>query len=390
MLAACSSGATDDVAGESEEGGAGGAAADGGGSDGPKLAFDVSGDAAVPHDAFSGTWAAPGNDTCAGAIELFQSPTDHSLDGTLAEAVDDTTTFCADPVGSAGLREVFYTATLTSECAATFTLTGGPGFNGALSLRSDCTVDEVCVYHDGAVDQLFAASLPAGQYWIVVTGAADSSDEFTLTSYCDAPECGDGLVSAGEQCDDGDIVDGDGCDATCHFEAAASEEHTCAAAMSGSAIDIDFGLAMDIPSSQASFSASTVGASDNGTGSCMTASVDPAPDHVYHFHAVSSGTLTATLGLSADGTEPACGLDPALDPDMPYAAGCYDRALHVREADCGAGVEVACSDDPVRWWMPETVSFSVTADTDYYVFVDGYNDDPWGSGPYMLQVQLVP
>jgi len=36
------------------------------------------------------------------------------------------------------------------------------------------------------------------------------------------PSCGDGIVDAGEQCDDGNNVNGDCCDATCQFETAGS------------------------------------------------------------------------------------------------------------------------------------------------------------------------
>ena len=34
----------------------------------------------------------------------------------------------------------------------------------------------------------------------------------------DAPTCGDGVIEAGEQCDDGNAAPGDGCGATCRIE----------------------------------------------------------------------------------------------------------------------------------------------------------------------------
>jgi hypothetical protein len=39
---------------------------------------------------------------------------------------------------------------------------------------------------------------------------------------CAAPECGNGIIEAGEDCDDGNTLDGDCCSATCQFEAADS------------------------------------------------------------------------------------------------------------------------------------------------------------------------
>ena len=54
-----------------------------------------------------------------------------------------------------------------------------------------------------------------------------------------------------------------------------------------------------------------------------------------------------------------------------------------------AGAQIACSDDAASWWTTEQVQIPVVAGTDYYVFVDGYNDDPWGAGQYQLQVELT-
>jgi cysteine-rich repeat protein len=33
---------------------------------------------------------------------------------------------------------------------------------------------------------------------------------------CTVPRCGDGILDGGETCDDGNNVDGDGCNADCH------------------------------------------------------------------------------------------------------------------------------------------------------------------------------
>lgn len=41
------------------------------------------------------------------------------------------------------------------------------------------------------------------------------------TSGCDSGTCGNGRIEAGEQCDDGNTTDGDGCSATCHNEGTA-------------------------------------------------------------------------------------------------------------------------------------------------------------------------
>ena len=54
-------------------------------------------------------------------------------------------------------------------------------------------------------------------------GAGDASSPGQCTENCDptprAPVCGDGSLDAGEQCDDGNTLDGDGCSSTCRIEA---------------------------------------------------------------------------------------------------------------------------------------------------------------------------
>jgi cysteine-rich repeat protein len=48
-------------------------------------------------------------------------------------------------------------------------------------------------------------------------GTSCGADKICRSSTCVATSCGDGFVEAGEECDDGNQVDGDGCDATCKF-----------------------------------------------------------------------------------------------------------------------------------------------------------------------------
>jgi cysteine-rich repeat protein len=51
-------------------------------------------------------------------------------------------------------------------------------------------------------------------------GNFDNSDEGGCSATCRKPFCGDFSVDADEECDDGNIVSGDGCSATCQSEAA--------------------------------------------------------------------------------------------------------------------------------------------------------------------------
>jgi cysteine-rich repeat protein len=65
-------------------------------------------------------------------------------------------------------------------------------------------------------------SLPAGKYYVQVENLLFAQvDSYLLDIKLVPPVCGDGLVQdvAGEQCDDGNVVGGDGCSATCQAEA---------------------------------------------------------------------------------------------------------------------------------------------------------------------------
>lgn len=57
-------------------------------------------------------------------------------------------------------------------------------------------------------------------YWIIVDAPGPNDrGRFDLGVTVKSPSCGDGLVSGAEQCDDGNLVSGDGCSATCTLEA---------------------------------------------------------------------------------------------------------------------------------------------------------------------------
>ena len=51
----------------------------------------------------------------------------------------------------------------------------------------------------------------------------DDSDEYPVNTDCPAPVCGNGTEEIGEQCDDGNVVDGDGCSATCTVDGVPAE-----------------------------------------------------------------------------------------------------------------------------------------------------------------------
>jgi cysteine-rich repeat protein len=85
------------------------------------------------------------------------------------------------------------------------------------------------LFHDGCADQGFegdgesltAQSLPAGTYYLSVDGYDDSefgAYTFTITTSASTAVCGNGIYDDNEECDDGGVVAGDRCSATCTLE----------------------------------------------------------------------------------------------------------------------------------------------------------------------------
>ena len=71
-----------------------------------------------------------------------------------------------------------------------------------------------------------ATNLPAGKYTVKVThyNASKTQGSYVLHTAIVAPGCGDAIVQAGEQCDDGNTAAGDGCSPTCQLEGNFTQE----------------------------------------------------------------------------------------------------------------------------------------------------------------------
>jgi cysteine-rich repeat protein len=71
----------------------------------------------------------------------------------------------------------------------------------------------------GNCAQLQVVSLAAGDYFVEVkAGAGTPQFSYALTLQVQIVICGNGTKEPGEQCDDGNTANGDGCSSTCHFE----------------------------------------------------------------------------------------------------------------------------------------------------------------------------
>lgn len=228
-----------------------------------------------------------------------------------------------------------------------------------------------------------AAFVPGG-FHLIQDAAPDMNNMPTTGGYVmrlslQPAACGDGvwnLFTTTEECDDGNLVAGDGCSPTCTIE-----PNTLFDDCPGNPIPAGIGNPVD------NESANTTGTTDNHTpspvGSCMGVEAG-GPEKVYRVTAQDTGTMTVTVGLDATCTTSVCQTEGSCDP------GCWDYVLWATDApqnDCGNTTnQLACSDVAAKG--PETISFPVVSGNDYFVFVDGY--DSLSFGAYNLCVTVAP
>lgn len=392
--------------------GGGGSGEGGGGGTDPTTTSVTStgagGDGGTPTTGGGGEGGVGGgelNDTCDTASPLEVGVDEEFVvQGTITNAADDYQTFCADNSPNESSNDLLYEITTTDDCSLTLILDGD--FNGVLSFRPACESDDGFCFNTSMTNEETARfHAAAGVYYIMVSDLDNAGGDFELSIGCGGPVCGDGVIGPLEDCDFGDTLPGDGCDASCLFEPNDPSIDTCAGAEGTVGTPILLNTSITIP---ANGERSTIGAIDSGTGTCMydpaMVGAEPSGDHIYRIIPAANGQLTLRLGNDDTGVA-ACkdaNGDPAVDapaglepPGPPWDIGCYDRTIHVR-TDCDAvATEVACTDSSQTtggWWNVETVTFAVTAGTSYYVFVDGWANYNDGSdiGEYVLEASLAP
>lgn len=298
-----------------------------------------------------------------------------SLTNTTEGHTDDIFSFCGDITSTADAPDLVYAFSLADAGTLRVDVTSlTDGYNPAIYLRTDCATDFTC-FDFGADKEIIAGDFPAGTYFLIVDGANGTSGNFQLTVSFSAPICGDGVVNAGEQCDPGGGQPSDGCGdpgtpGACQLEDPSPDADLCP------------GTSVSIPSGTTTLAASdgntTIGFNNDFSGTC---SLPPGgPDRVYQLIPEVSGTLTASVGLNANGV-PICDLDFS-DP------GCWDRVLYARTGcdDASPAAELACSDKGAL--DVETITFPVTANTPVFVFVDGFDDQSYSSGVFNLVITL--
>jgi len=227
----------------------------------------------------------------------------------------------------------------------------------------------------GAIDLAFPVK--QGQwFYLYVDGHRDGSKDFagpfTLGVTVTPASCGNDLLDGNEECDDGNGLAGDGCDATCHLEPTPA-----ASACPGHGVSL---LAQADGSRSAVVSGTTVGR-PNTVAPCGSAMSSSAPDAIFAVTPDIDGYLAATVSGPFNTTA---------------------SVLSSCAAPVGAAAQVlACSwkgdalSDPFGieglGSPTKRVGVPVVSGTTYFVVVDSaVGSGSASSGPFELRVHVTP
>jgi cysteine-rich repeat protein len=195
-----------------------------------------------------------------------------------------------------------------------------------------------------------------GEPWFVVLteGTKSQPKTFTLQATFEAPVCGDGKLSNGEQCDDGNVFDGDGCSADCKNDscdnAPALEDKLVTTQGQAPAPTVVSGtLASGVSSLQASCSKLGVASLEK----------------VHAFRAANPGRLEVSVVPTTPGD---------------------DLILSVRSS-CAPQGELSCA-DATQGGGPERLSLPAEAGQPFYFVIEG--SDAAVQGGYELRAQTLP
>jgi cysteine-rich repeat protein len=198
-----------------------------------------------------------------------------------------------------------------------------------------------------------AKNLPVGSYGLKVEyfGGGKTAPSYVLDAKVSPPGCGDGVLQAGEQCDDGNTVNGDGCSSTCQFEKSYASE---------TEPNGTFAQATPLPTGAAGF----LGA------------ISPLADWDYYSFTVTVPGSSVVLDTSDGLGGCPSGFDSVLD--------LYDGA-HNTLATNDAGLVQPCS----TIWYANSAAASNMAVGTYFVRVRYYSDV--GTSPqYVLGIKVIP
>ncbi|MFH2007871.1 MAG: DUF4215 domain-containing protein [bacterium] len=226
-----------------------------------------------------------------------------------------------------------------------------------------------CIQY-GSLSATFSAV--SGQtYYVSVDGFYGDEGNYTINMTCPGGSCGDGVLNAGEACDDGNTTACDGCSATCQLEGCGNGVVECGEDCDdGNTVGGDGCSASCMSEATACVPDWFLGCGDtnswtnNGTGSTdnidsytCTGWDESGPEYTYWFYAYQSGSVTVSLtGMTGGDLDILVLEDNGTD-------GCAQSACIAVDGSAA--------------------TFNAVAGTYYYFVVDGYQGD---TSPYNITV----
>ncbi|NUO49493.1 MAG: hypothetical protein HOV80_11620 [Polyangiaceae bacterium] len=239
------------------------------------------------------------------------------------------------PAGS-NMNENVFVYNATASGILTIETSAPPDFDFDFYMRTDCddaaTNGPSCFVANSTVD----FQVTAGQSYYFYVDAYLADTDYDLDVSFIEQVCGDNVTIGSETCDDGNLMPGDGCDATCQVEV----PFYCNAAAT---------LNVGANNGDTSTSVNALFATCGGDGN----------DVIYEFTATATGDVELVLSSASD------------------------QGIHVRSTCDDAASEIACVDSAFGG-TDEELTLPVTQGTTYVVTVDAYT--PGDEGPFTLTV----
>jgi len=231
-----------------------------------------------------------------------------------------------------------------------------------LYVRKDCTApatETECktLPPEGGSSEIALPVAPGDSFYVIVDGAGGQGGEFQLDVSIPTASCGDGVATYPEQCEDGNTISGDGCSATCQLEGGDPGVGMCPGLAYTFVGDPNGPRTISL-AGDASLLSNTMGAFGCG-------SIAGGKDQAYAIRPTIDGAITAVLH-----------------------AAWPEAALHVRRECFNSGTEVECRMEPTG---PVRVTFPVSADQTYTIFVDSKTGASFATGGlYSMDLTLSP
>ncbi|MCA9551131.1 MAG: DUF4215 domain-containing protein [Myxococcales bacterium] len=215
----------------------------------------------------------------------------------------------------------------------------------------------------------FATDLASGRYHLLAYSESGAAGPIQISATVVSPACGNAIVEtrAGEQCDDGNTVNGDGCSATCRLEAAQVAE-----------VEPNDTQAQAFPSGLNGVGLVTIEGAISPSGDDDVFSLGVPAGQTLHLGVRTFSVASQPNGCDSQLTDTRVYVEqagvPVTDPSQPGALAFNDDIDTAQNIWCSALSGVALSGG--------------ASGATYFVRVQGWRDQ--GAAQYFLRLTLAP